>query len=436
MPVAPEITVGENHDQIDSDLQSRLKDELTKKLTGMQDQLVAITKIEEFESRSSISESLAKELTRQISFVKDEIQFLEGNGHWVVDEKLVFERAQFRVRQLRDRLRTEQRLSHALLSTSPIEPSSDDRLRDTQKWKSTERNWQILMAQSKEELIEMGLKNYRYCVPEELVTEGSYANSPVTGKLRLQVLSVDTPDEKTESLMMQAIIDSVASEPRKFKRKVPCDLGISGIELDCNQAQTFELLVFDKSAKLLGFVFFKLSWLEQFLDHKGFSRTFHERLELVPKGSIELSIRLMPVSPNTLETPGIMRQQVIKRKVVKRMGHRFINQGQGALLLRCSHCTDLIYTSSSSFCQNCAKAAYVRCIADPNFQEWEEVTTALREAGREHSLVNVSVKTPCFCAHCGHLIPIMAHIDECYECSGINGSEAHYRLWNLFALSM
>lgn len=207
----------------------------------------------------------------------------------------------------------------------------------------------MLMTQSKEELIEMGLKNYRYCVPEELVTEGGYANSPVTGKLRLQVLNIDTPEEKTESLMIQAIIDSVASEPSKFKRKVPCDLGITGIELDCNQAQTFELLVFDKSAKLLGFVFFKLSWLEQFLDFKGFSRTFHERLELIPKGSIELSIRLMP---NTVETPGLVRQKAIKRKVIKRMGHVFVSQGQGALLLQCSHCTDLIYTSSSSFCQS------------------------------------------------------------------------------------
>jgi hypothetical protein len=80
MPVAPEITVEENHGHIDLDLQIRLKDELTKKLVGMNDQLVAITKIEEFESRSSISESLAKELTKQISFVKDEIQFLAGDG--------------------------------------------------------------------------------------------------------------------------------------------------------------------------------------------------------------------------------------------------------------------------------------------------------------------------------------------------------------------
>ncbi len=52
------------------------------------------------------------------------------------------------------------------------------------------------------------------------------------------------------------------------------------------------------------------------------------------------------------DSQAIVRQKVIKRKIVKRMGHEFVNNGQGALVLRCAHCTDLIYTATSSFCRS------------------------------------------------------------------------------------
>jgi hypothetical protein len=63
------------------------------------------------------------------------------------------------------------------------------------------------------------------------------------------------------------------------------------------------------------------------------------------------------------------------------------------------------------------------------------MSTALMKKGREHRLENVSVKTPCFCSHCGHLIPILADMGECLQCTGKEGDvERIYtgRLWDLF----
>lgn len=268
-------------------------------------------------------------------------------------EKLSFERVQFRMSQLRDRSNNEDRLRKALGQTDDMLAST---VTEDQKWKNTERNWQLYMAESKKSLLEDDLAQYRYFVPDLLIKDVHYPSTPVSGKIRLQIFNIDFTDLKykddLESLVVQVIIDSKASEPIKFKRRIPCDLRTTGVSFDLNQAQSFELLVFDKLAKLKGFVFFRLSWMMEYMEGT-FDKVFKEKMELVSRGTIELSIRNQTTS--TLIEPlqnGIFRKKAIKRKIYKRLGHEFVSHGQGALILKCAHCSDLIYTATSAYCRS------------------------------------------------------------------------------------
>lgn len=46
------------------------------------------------------------------------------------------------------------------------------------------------------------------------------------------------------------------------------------------------------------------------------------------------------------------------------------------------------------------------------------MTTELTKGSHPHALQEVSVRAPCFCAHCGHIIPIAGPADENFKCHG------------------
>ena len=68
--------------------------------------------------------------------------------------------------------------------------------------------------------------------------------------------------------------------------------------------------------------------------------------------------------------------------------------------------------------KRCARDIYIRCLANPQYREWEEMTTELAKGSHPHALQEVSVRAPCFCAHCGHIIPIAGPADENFKCHG------------------
>jgi hypothetical protein len=288
-----------------------------------------------------------------------------------------------------------------------------------------------MLAQSKAQLAAEGLHWFEGFVPPQLIARRGYEYESVTGTLNIKIKGANFQHDSGSSLVIQVLMDSWMSPPMKLKRRGgKCELSETGVTIDCKAARSLELLVFDKSTTLLGFLFLRLSWLTS-KDSLTVSNIFRERLCLVPfSGTIDVDIHFEPVR-GTLPTPKeakkqeIQRQKVIKKTVVTRLGHEFVSDGQGALLLKCAHCQDMIYTSISTFCRkcrltchkDCAGQVYVRCIVDPKFREYEDLTTALMKQAKPHYLERVSVKTPCFCAHCGHLIPITATATESFRCT-------------------
>jgi hypothetical protein len=117
---------------------------------------------------------------------------------------------------------------------------------DQEKWKSNDRKWQTLLAESKYRLTAEALHQFESYVPLALIPERLYASEPVTGKFFLKVKDIYLHDELGETLIIQVLVDTKMSKPMKLKRNgVPCELNTLGYEFDCKQAHGLEVLVFD-----------------------------------------------------------------------------------------------------------------------------------------------------------------------------------------------
>lgn len=308
--------------------------------------------------------------------------------YWLASEPLTLPGVIFWINQLRERLRSEEALCRALdfLSISPAttmadgydaSATEDDQpptLSDAHKWKTTEKSWQQYLAQTRGKLLETRLSDLENFFPASLVmiSDRRYLSgqSVANGTLHIRVLGASLgPEEERpeETLVVQAWVDSRASAPLKLKRTGEgCDLIRTGLRMDCKQAGTLDLLVFDKGANLRAFAFFRLAWLEAYMGTT-FDRTLRGRLHLIPSGSINVAIRLTRSSvsgiPDSvireigMETGGppgaLTRQRVIKRRIHAHLGHEFITGSrQSALIMKCAHCSDLIYAKIGVKCRS------------------------------------------------------------------------------------
>lgn len=308
--------------------------------------------------------------------------------YWLASEPLTLSGVIFWISQLRERLRSEEALCRALdflsishattmgdgYDASALEDDQPSLPSDAHKWKTTEKSWQQYLAQARGRLLEARLSDLENFFPGSLVMLPDrrylYGQPAVNGTLQIRVLGVSLgPEEERpeETLVIQAWVDSRASAPLKLKRTGEgCDLIRTGVHMDCKQAGTLDLLVFDKGANLRAFVFFRLAWLEAYMGTT-FDRTLRDRIHLIPSGSIDVAIRLTRSSVSEIPesviketavgtggTPGALtRQRVIKRRMHAHLGHEFITGGrQSALIMKCAHCGDFIYAKIGVKCRS------------------------------------------------------------------------------------
>ncbi len=370
--------------------------------------------------------------------------------HWMADSQWSRGQLIFRIQQLRERLRTENAMAAALQtlclqSGAPAQAALEaGPIEEGERWKSISQRWQLYLTEVRVRYLEAALRFYTEFVPAQLVDSAIFETLPpafgrraLSGTINVKVLDVCLPDDQMASLMVQVYADGVVSEPMKLKRgsshHQACALSTEGISLALKHSQTLEIVVFEKSAKPVGFIFFRLAWLQDYLA-SSFDRSFSERLDLIPAGSMRVSIR-MSVSGGEDEVSSrrvvdfIHRQKVIKRKVIRSLGHDFVSLSSGPSILKCSHCHELIYSGNSVHCQkcrfachkNCTGSIHVRCIVDADYMEWEELANTLLAHGRSHTLVKSSSLAPTFCCHCGHLASFGgAHQGDSYRCIDCN----------------
>lgn len=251
-----------------------------------------------------------------------------------------FARICFRVNQLRDLIRNESRLGEALATLSPCDVGveKDDR------WKSSEHNWQLYLSHRKRELALKALKKYQIVYPLEMFPHAGFPSRPVSGKLRVRVHGVDLEDGGTESLIVQIWVDGTALPPLKLKRLEACELKTHGVTVDCNQAQTLEIQIFDKRGKLLAFTSFRLSWLEDHLPQTFKSNEYEGPVEMVPWGRLEVALGIVGRVREMVRT-GMERRGAIKRQPKTRMGHDLLPYGHAGSLFKCAHCQEMIYST-------------------------------------------------------------------------------------------
>lgn len=400
-----------------------MQDVLERKLVAQRNMLDGLQRMEEAETPLLSPKALARgqllkgELCQRVAILEEAIRRTqsgepltddhEGEGesakgsssgsaatifkHWLAGEPLTLSRVIFWIGQLRERLCSEEALCRALdfLSVSNMAepdyydaaiPAPDsERLplpSDAHKWKTTERSWQQYLAQARGRLLEARLSDLENFFPATLVVpERRHLPSQlaINGTLQIRVLGASLgPEEERpeETLVVQAWVDSRASAPMKLKRTgEDCDLIRSGVRMECKQAGTLDLLVFDKGANLRAFAFFRLAWLEAYMGTT-FDRTLRDRLHLIPAGSINVSIRLTRSGSSGIleeaahettaaasEAPGALtRQRVIKRRIHAHLGHEFVTGSrQSALIMKCAHCSDFIYAKIGVKCRSTSR---------------------------------------------------------------------------------
>lgn len=278
----------------------------------------------------------------------------------------------FRVNQLRDRLANERRLQAALREEVERERNGDgekqngaeeggeedEEAADADKedsspvphkrhrWRITERSWQLYLSQRGADLCARALEDYQKYYPLDAIPRRQYPSRPLSGTLKVKIHQIDFHDHRQDSLIVQIWVDGSGTEPVKFKRRELCDLATNGIQVECNRAQQAEIQVFDKVGGLLGFLAFRLSWLEDHLPLV-FGRTVDEQLDLVPApGTIRLSlsIRKMDIAEDKTPLEAIVKRQgAIKRQFKMILGHEMAQKTHSSVVLKCAHCQDIIY---------------------------------------------------------------------------------------------
>lgn len=400
-----------------------MQEALERKLTAQKNMLDGLQRMEESETPLLSPKALARgqllrdDLCQRVAILEEAIRRIRGgeplvagheydaeggsveNGgaasaavlaatfkHWLADTPLTLPGVVFWIGQLRERLCNEEALCRALdfLSVSSTTGSDqyetlvpdDDQLPlpgDAQRWKTTEKSWQQYLARARGRLLEARLSDLENFFPALLVAperKRSIGPSFINGTLQVRVLGASLgPEEERpeETLVVQVWVDSRVSAPLKLKRTgESCDLIKSGIRMDCKQAGTLDLLVFDKGANLRAFAFFRLAWLEAYMGTT-FDRTLRDQLHLIPSGSIDVAIRLTRSSSNGIpentsreaedvrgEPPGpLTRQRAIKRKIHAHLGHEFVTGSrQSALIMKCAHCGEFIYAKIGVKCRS------------------------------------------------------------------------------------
>lgn len=273
----------------------------------------------------------------------------------------------FRVNQLRDRLANERRLQAALREEVEWEQGDEGEKQEEReddddgdydghdaglvphkghRWKITERSWQRYLSQRGADLCVRALEDYQKYYPLDAIPPRQYPSRPLSGTLKVKIHQIDFQDHRQDSLIVQIWVDGSGTVPVKFKRRELCDLATSGIQIECNRAQQAEIQIFDKAGGLLGFLAFRLSWLEDHLPLV-FGRTVDEQLDLIPTpGTIRLSlsIRKMDIAEDKTPLEAIIKRQgAIKRQFKIILGHEMAQKTHSSVVLKCAHCQEIIY---------------------------------------------------------------------------------------------
>lgn len=262
-------------------------------------------------------------------------------------EKPTVARWHFRFGQIVEQIEAMERSIKALESINLHEdnPKEDEET----MWDAMNEKWQLEVTKNKLELLKRAEREYE---PMKKLftfngTKLAEKSTNFVGNLKVFLASYKKnhlDDGDGESVMVQFWLDSHATPVMKLKRKEPCDLSKRGITFEAHSSHTLEVQVFTKRGKLLGFVRIKLEWIQEQIRKTDFDRTFSGPVELIPQGEIYLDVTMNPALMNQIDTGGgIERKGALRRR--DRLGHVFFD---GPGLMKCSHCSELIYMSSKS----------------------------------------------------------------------------------------
>lgn len=396
-------------------------------------------------------------------------------AHLVASTVISLEQILFKIEFVKKKLKSEEALNKALvqmmdeLQKTSVSHESLSKQDEPAKWDCSATSWLLYLSSSKIEMLHENLKLLNSFLPVDIffayhkkrqrlasnignshhvVPDGGTIECkdkrPMTGVLILKITDINLSKDysfssekssKRDSLLLQVWIDGASGHPIKLKRSGgSCPLSTDGIAIDLVHANYLELLIFDKDAKMLGFIEFRLSWLADVTKTAskddlekgfGFGGSLNEEITLIPGGNVKIEARIRElkqfdssrafVESNSMEEAdgGVMRRtKAMKRRTLHVMGHELCSMGGGAsIFMKCANCHDMIYSGvyrcrkcHFTCHKSCAETIYIRCIADVrSFLKWEDLTSRLLKNANSHKTVPCVGKTK-FCCHCGQLM--------------------------------